>query len=120
MGMRSSQVFRKGIRIWYGFNLLHASCWILAVRLWTPTLTYPPLYLAFWGLSTALLSFLILDLLEYFDSVRLIPSPGSIVTLCLTLPWPALLCKYLFVVFFNIPVLRYREILTFTPGIALA
>ncbi|MBS1986259.1 MAG: sugar transferase [Bdellovibrionales bacterium] len=76
----------------------------------------PPLLWAMlvgWSTQRALV------MLGYFDAFRPLPKRSDIITLLLTLPWFALLGKYLIFLVSENEVLRYREILWGTPVVAL-
>jgi hypothetical protein len=102
------------------YVLFVSGVWMLASIPFGPVLTGMRFEVTFlWALATGLTTVGVLDLINFFDPIHLLPRKRDLATLCLVLPLPGMFWKLVFHGFTGITIVRYSEILLVTPLVAL-
>lgn len=105
-----------------GYLLLLSAAWFVAAlsfhEVETSTLASLELRLL-WALATGITSVAVLDLVNFFDPVHLLPRKRDLLTLFLVLPIPGMFWKLVLFAFSGETLVRYSQILLLTPITAL-
>lgn len=92
--------------------------WVLIVcdARWEHFYFEAPLY----GICTSIITFWLLDGLDYFISLNPLPQPEALITLGVVVPLAGVLSKYLLLLTLDIAFIPYRNVLLFSPFICLS
>jgi len=68
-----------------------------------------------WAIASGITSVAVLDLINFFDPVHLLPRKRDLLTLCSVLPFPGMFWKLVLFATTGVTVVRYNQILLVTP-----